>query len=129
VIPKQTQQNIMELAVEDCTPFFDVTSTIRGALPNRTENELIDSARRFVIDMLSRGYIGLYYDCWAKSTEQHRHVEDLSPQETVVELADRANWLYHKRRPPDERWVTIVATGAGERALLAGEFAPGLKPH
>ncbi|MCL4743650.1 MAG: hypothetical protein KJZ54_15755 [Phycisphaerales bacterium] len=122
MIPPKAKQEIVDLAVEDWTPLFDVTAVIREVDSSRSEDEQIEAARAFVLDLLSRGYVKLYYDCWAKTTEAHRHVEELSSSEISAEIWNRANWVYHERREPDERWVTISATPEGEQALLAGEF-------
>lgn len=122
MLPARAQQEIMELAVEDYTPLFDVTNVVKGVAASQSLDEQIDLAREFVSSLIARGYITLHYDSWAKSNETHRHVESLCEAEVRKELSDRANWLYHERRPPDERWVAIGATPAGENALLSGEF-------
>ncbi len=123
MLPLRAQQEIMDSAVEDYTPLFDVTSVIRGVIPAQSIDEQIDLARRVVVGLIARGYLTLYYDCWAKSNEHYRHVESLGEAEARMELGNRANWLFHERRAPDERWVAIGATAAGESALLSGEFA------
>jgi hypothetical protein len=123
MLPLRVQEEIMDLAVEDYTPLFDITSIVKGVAPSRSPDEHIELARAIVHDLARRGYVKLYYDCLAKSTETYRHAEELDQTEVNTEVENRDHWLYHERRPPDQRWVTIGATPAGEQALRGGEFS------
>jgi len=125
MLSKRAQQEILDLALEDCTPLFDVANIAKAGMPSRPVDEQVEAARLVVRHLLSKGYVKLYYDCLAKSSENYRHIEELTPSEADTELSSQVNWLYHDRKAPDQRWVTIVATPAAEKALLDGEFFAG----
>ena len=123
MVPLRIQQEIMDLVVEDYTPLFDVTAVIRTRMPERTPAQHVHLAREFVEHLLRRGYVNLYYDCAAKSTENHRHVVEVAAGKVHVELRHQDNWIYHDRRGSDQQWVAVGATSAGESALHGGEFS------
>lgn len=122
MIPKHAQQEILDLALDDCTPLFDIANIVKAHRPDCASDELIKAAIQFVRVLLSRGYAKLYYDCLEQSSENYRHIVELTPEQVHSELQDLSNWQFHERRPPDLRWVTLVATAAALDALYAGEF-------
>ena len=124
MISKRAQQEVLELAMEDFTPLFDVTNLAKASMPKRTTEEHIQAAMMLVRDFIARGYVELHFDCLAESTKNYRHSVQLTAEEARTELQDPGNWVYHQRREPDQRWVAIVATPAALKALQAGEF-PG----
>lgn len=120
-LPGYVMHNIIDLAVEDWTPLFDVTSEVRRCMGDRPVDEQIDAARLFVHELLAEGLVKLYYDCHAASINRNKRItEELTKEEMRREMKDRSNWLAHDPREPDERWVTIGATAAGEDAYAQG---------
>ncbi len=122
-LPDYVKHEILDNASEDWTPLFDVTSSVRACMPDRTVDEQIEVAKRFISVMLAHGIVKLCYDCLATSTNRNKRIgKDLTKEETRREMKERSNWLTHERRDPDERWVTIALTPTGEAAVHQGKL-------
>lgn len=103
--------------MEDYTPLPDVYGAIRQHIPGQDREFYLRSARELVEKLWVRGFVCLYYDDLAKSTESHRHVTELTPQEVRAEFAKESNWFPETQPVPCLCSVAIGATEEGEQAM------------
>jgi hypothetical protein len=114
---------IMDLAIEDATPLFDIANVVIAARADLTENSARQLAKRYVRALVHDQYLDVLRDCLELSSESHRHLVTLNHADAMREIEDDANWSYHPRRGATAVWITVGATEKGERSHRAGHIA------
>lgn len=113
---------IMDLAIEDATPLFDLTCAVKGTDSALTQDEAIVLARRCVRVLVQNQYLEVLRDCHAVSTPSHRHVVPLTEDEGMRAIEDDALWVYHPLRGAAGEWIAVGATSRGEMAHRNGRL-------
>lgn len=123
MLPDYVKHKILDLAGESWTPLFEVTFCVRDCMPDRTVDEQIEVAKRFVHVMLAHGLLKLWYLRIAAREYRNKQVAtELTKEERRREMNDRSNWLTRGLGDPDEKWVTIALTRAGEGRVYQGKL-------
>ena len=113
----KTEAYVLELTTEDCTPLADVFAGYRHHMPGKTEDEYMRLSKDLVNTFLKLGYVKVYLDNLAESTETFRNVTELTHEQIDEALSNRVNWIPELRPKPDLLTIGIVATDKGEQAM------------